>query len=184
MDFPLADTSANDGDVIGINPFNPFNTHHTSEEILAALRANAISDRPISPEDFVFGCEEYGNFKTTDAVQIYGGTGDGKTLLTMHLAVYAAAGVEFLGWPCPRPRKVLYLDGELAESTIQKRIKQAVAGLSHGARAVALRNLVVFNRDIANEEFGIELAALDKDQGHKQIEWLVSEIGRGSLRDG
>ena len=45
--------------------------------------------------------------------------GVGKTFFALNLAHAIATGGEFLGWKADKPRKVLFLDGEIAASDMQ-----------------------------------------------------------------
>jgi hypothetical protein len=64
-------------------------------------------------------------------VLIYSLRGLGKTLLAMSIAYAIAAGAEFLGWSTSgRPRKVLYIDGEMPAETMQERLAAMVGGFA------------------------------------------------------
>ena len=64
--------------------------------------------------------------RTLDRVMIYARRGVGKTLFTLQLACAIASGEGFLKWKGSRPRKVLYLDGEMSAASIQERCVKAV----------------------------------------------------------
>ncbi len=53
---------------------------------------------------------------------IYAASGIGKTLFTMNLAYAIAGGGSFLKYRCPQPRKVLYIDAEMAFNQLHQRI--------------------------------------------------------------
>lgn len=55
---------------------------------------------------------------------IYAHRGTGKTLFALNLAVAVVSGGNFLRWNAPRPRGVLYIDGEMPAGELQKRLKQ------------------------------------------------------------
>jgi len=57
-----------------------------------------------------------------DAIMIYGPRGAGKTQLVLGLSLAIAAGVDFLGWRIPKPRRTLHLDFEMTGATLQLRI--------------------------------------------------------------
>jgi hypothetical protein len=48
--------------------------------------------------------------------------GVGKTFFSLEVAYAVAAGLEFLGWKAPTPRKVLYLDGEMPGDSLKQRL--------------------------------------------------------------
>ena len=54
---------------------------------------------------------------------LYGPRGLGKTFLAMGIAWAAASGASFLNWHASRPRRVLYIDGEMAAVDLQARLK-------------------------------------------------------------
>src|SRR5688572_7498729 len=54
---------------------------------------------------------------------IYGPPGVGKSFLALGLALAAAGAGSILGWTAPRPRKVLYLDGEMRREAVAERLR-------------------------------------------------------------
>jgi len=58
---------------------------------------------------------------------IYAGTGVGKTLFTLNVAFAISSGGSFLKYKSPKPRKVLYVDGEMAYQQIHSRLMQIVS---------------------------------------------------------
>jgi putative DNA primase/helicase len=52
---------------------------------------------------------------------IYAGRGVGKTRIAMGAAYAVASGADFLRWRAIRPRRVLYLDGEMPAELMQER---------------------------------------------------------------
>jgi hypothetical protein len=65
-------------------------------------------------------------------VMIYAWRGVGKTYFALEVAYAVATGGEFLGWKAPKPRKVLYLDGEMPGALMQKRLASIVAASERG----------------------------------------------------
>jgi putative DNA primase/helicase len=59
---------------------------------------------------------------------IYGPRGTGKTYLTLAVALAIAGGAELLAWRAPRPRRVLYLDGEMPAVTMRERLARLIRG--------------------------------------------------------
>jgi hypothetical protein len=57
---------------------------------------------------------------------VYAERGIGKTWIALSIAHAVASGGEFLCWRAPRPRKVLYLDGEMPAQTLQERYAAVV----------------------------------------------------------
>jgi hypothetical protein len=148
------------------------------DTLLSVLSVKSIRAKEMEPENYLFINDNGGGILSTiDCGQIFGETGTGKTLFAMGVAVSVAAGRNFMHWKCVKPRKVIYFDGELAETTIKDRLDLAFTSLSAGERSIAESNMVVFNRDTAFNELGVELAPLDSLQGRLQVEYLVDAIG-------
>ncbi len=61
---------------------------------------------------------------------IYAKRGVGKTYVALGIAHAVATGGTFLNWAAPKPRRVLYLDGEMCASTMQQRLREIEAGSS------------------------------------------------------
>jgi len=60
---------------------------------------------------------------------VYGLRGGGKTWFVLQMAYVIATGALLFGqWNAPKPRRVLYIDGEMPARTIQKRLASIVAG--------------------------------------------------------
>lgn len=74
---------------------------------------------PIAPEYIFYPC-----LQTQGICFIYAASGLGKTLFTLNLAYAIAGGGNFLHYRCPKPRKVLYVDGEMKFHQIHARILQ------------------------------------------------------------
>ena len=53
---------------------------------------------------------------------VYGPRGVGKTHLALSIAYAAAMGGALFSWRAPKPRKVLYVDGEMPAATLQERL--------------------------------------------------------------
>lgn len=70
---------------------------------------------------------------------IAGPTGSGKTMLMMACAIAIAGGGEMIGWKAKQPRRVLYVDGEMALRDIQVRARTILEGLGLSLVQVADR---------------------------------------------
>jgi putative DNA primase/helicase len=55
-------------------------------------------------------------------VLLYGPRGLGKTFVALGIAWAAASGGSFLNWRASQPRRVLYLDGEMAAADMKRRL--------------------------------------------------------------
>ena len=70
------------------------------------------------PQEYIF----HPCLPTQGIAWIYAPSGIGKTLFTANLAYAIANGGSFLKYKCPIPRKVLYVDGEMAYNQLYSRI--------------------------------------------------------------
>jgi len=66
---------------------------------------------------------------TQGLAMLYSKRGVGKTYLALGIALAVARGGSFLRWNATKPRKVLFVDGELPASTLQQRIRSIEAGI-------------------------------------------------------
>jgi hypothetical protein len=62
---------------------------------------------------------------------LFAGRGVGKTRVGMGIAYAVACGAEFFQWRAHKPRKVLYIDGEMPAELMQERAQALVAACSH-----------------------------------------------------
>ncbi len=60
---------------------------------------------------------------------LYSKRGLGKTYLALGIALAIASGSTFLRWKASKPRRVLFVDGELPASTLQQRLHSLQAGM-------------------------------------------------------
>jgi putative DNA primase/helicase len=97
---------------------------------------------------------------------LYAPRGIGKTLLGLSMGLAIASGGPLLRWSAPKPRRVLYIDGEMPLACLQERLRSIAVGLGRG---------------IPNEGFRI-LAADSVDGGinlgsdERSLEPLLSNI--------
>lgn len=87
--------------------------------IIPVTFTRMASDTP-PPLEYVFSpC-----LPTQGIAFVYAPTGVGKTLFTLNLAYSIAQGGNFLKYFCPKPRKVLYIDGEMPYGQLHSRVMQ------------------------------------------------------------
>jgi putative DNA primase/helicase len=70
---------------------------------------------------------------TQGLVMVFSIRGVGKTLFCLGAAYAIATGGPFLRYTAPKPRRVLYIDGEMPASTMQKRLAAIVKGADQEA---------------------------------------------------
>ncbi|MGD9153789.1 MAG: AAA family ATPase [Gammaproteobacteria bacterium] len=77
---------------------------------------------------------------TQGLAMIYAPRGIGKTHVALEIAYVVASGGSFLNWQTPKPRGVLYLDGEMPAKVMQERLKAIES--SHENKLVATFNIL------------------------------------------
>ena len=83
-------------------------------------------DGETAADDFLMGA----SLSTDQRAMLYGPSGRGKTVFALAIAIHVAAGKDFLHWKgCGKPRRVLYIDGEVGKNGMQFRLKEAVQRL-------------------------------------------------------
>jgi putative DNA primase/helicase len=88
---------------------------------------------------------------------IHAKRGVGKTHVTLGIAVSVASGKDFLRWKAPKPRRVLFVDGELPASVLQPWVAEAVLAIDADDAA---DNLTLITPDL--QESGIpDLATIE-----------------------
>jgi hypothetical protein len=73
------------------------------------------------------------------AALVYGPSGIGKSFFALSVAWAVASGTSFLGWRAPRPRRVLYVDGELGAASLRERL--ALFGSPPGRLMISAHDL-------------------------------------------
>jgi RecA-family ATPase len=81
-------------------------------------------------------------FTQGDRVLVYGRSGAMKSWLLLHLGLHLAAGQPWLGkFNIPQPRKVLYIDEEMGEYRLRRRLKRLGEGVGFGLEELQLGTL-------------------------------------------
>jgi RecA-family ATPase len=106
---------------------------------------------------------------TRGLIMLWGWRGVGKTFTTLSIALSIASGQDFLDWPVPEARKVLYVDGEMDPAEQRdKRFRKMLDAMDTKSRDLALQNLAIVTH--ADFEFGIPDLADPSKNGRKIIE--------------
>ena len=99
---------------------------------------------------------------------LYAPRGVGKTMLSLSIGLAVASGSRLLRWNAPRPRRVLYVDGEMPLVSLQERLRTISIGLDAGIPDDAFRILAA-----DNTENGLSLGS---EEGQKAIEPLLGDV--------
>jgi len=97
----------------------------TARPSLISVSISELLEREIKPREMLLApiLPEQG------LAMLYAYRGIGKTFIALGIAAAVASGSRFLRWTAPRPRRVLYLDGELPAKTVQERSAMVLAGI-------------------------------------------------------
>ena len=91
--------------------------------LLRVLGLSELLKRDLKPREMVL----HPWLPTQGLAMLYSERGAGKTYIGLGIAVAVASGSSFLKWRADRPRKVLYVDGEMPEVAVQSRLAAIVA---------------------------------------------------------
>jgi putative DNA primase/helicase len=94
-----------------------------SKRRLVALNVAEFLSREIPPREMLLAPI----LPAQGLLMLYSWRGVGKTHTAIGIAYAAASGGTFLKWKAPKPRKVLYVDGEMPAGVMQERIAAAAA---------------------------------------------------------
>lgn len=70
---------------------------------------------------------------------LFAGRGIGKTHVALGIAHAVSCGGEFLRWKAEKPKRVLYIDGEMPQQALQERLKAIQAASDHEPEAEAFK---------------------------------------------
>jgi putative DNA primase/helicase len=107
-------------------------------------------------------------------VMLYSKRGVGKTYIALGISIAVASGTRFLSWNAPKPRKVLYVDGEMPGASLKERLSSMVRGFAGFAAMPDSQHLRIITPDL--QERGLpDLASVE---GQNAIE---AELGGANL---
>jgi len=98
----------------------------TANRPLVALSSSELLSYPFCEREYILDPI----FPTQGLALIYAPRGLGKTFLALSIACGVALGLPVLCWKVARPRKVLFVDGELQGWMIQERLQGILQGFS------------------------------------------------------
>lgn len=98
---------------------------------------------------------------------IFGYRGVGKTHISLGIAYAVASGGKFLKWQAPKPRGVLFIDGEMPGDSLKKRMADIITNSEQGNPP----NLIFLTPDL--QEFG--MPDLATASGQKLVEQYITD---------
>jgi putative DNA primase/helicase len=99
---------------------------------------------------------------------LYAPRGVGKTLLGLSIGLAVASGAPLLRWSAPKPRRVLYVDGEMPLVSLQERLRAISLGFGGKVPNAGFQILAA-----DQVEGGINLGS---EEGQRSLEPLLDEI--------
>lgn len=102
--------------------------------------------------------------------------GVGKSFLAMAIAVATASGFGFLGFSADKPRRVLYLDGEMNGRTLQDRFNALIAGFEAEGKFVERQNLLIYGCDFQNNNPMPDFANKDSQAAFERLLATLGDI--------
>lgn len=96
---------------------------------IVALEIGELLSREFPPKESLLSPW----LRRQDLVMVHAWRGVGKTHFALNVAYAVAGGGSFLGWKADKPRKVLYIDGEMPGAAIKDRLAALVASADDSA---------------------------------------------------
>lgn len=139
----------------------------SSRASLVAVSVEELLAREIKPREMLLDpiLPEQG------LAMLYAYRGIGKTFLSLGIAAAVASGGAFLRWTAQRPRRVLYVDGELPAKTLQERSAMILAGLEGAEPAPDM--LRIITPDVQNRA----MPDLATPEGQRILEPHLEGVG-------
>lgn len=120
-----AEPVAKDADLLESERPAPVSHNVPGADALAVANAGDFLSTTFPPREMVLAPI----LPSQGLAMLYSRRGVGKTYLSLGIAHAVARGGRFLRWFAPRPRRVLFVDGELPAPVLQQRLRTIVSGL-------------------------------------------------------
>ena len=108
---------------------------------------------------------------------LYAARGIGKTYLSLTIALTIASGSQMLEgkWDAPKKRKVLLIDGEMPQATLQWRFMQLLKNKNFPLELSDIENLRIITPDC--QEIGVSIPDLSTHEGEELEKYILdSEV--------
>jgi RecA-family ATPase len=110
---------------------------------LETITLGQLLDHPFRPrEDLISPWLRQG-----ESAMMWAAPGTGKTLLALTMAVMVAGGGSALGWSSPKPRRVLFCDGEMSAEDLKERAAWLIGTVEGVDQGAARENLLILSRN-------------------------------------
>ena len=149
------------------SPAKPVETANAVMPIRAPLQALGINDflnLDIPPREMLLAPI----LPERSLAMLYAPRGLGKSWLALSIGLATATGASLLRWSAPRPRKVLYVDGEMPLVSLQERLKAISASFGNDVPNDAFRILAA-----DQIESGINFSAVE---GQRSLDPLLQDV--------
>jgi len=134
-----------------------------SKSELKAISVSELLQFEFKPHEYILE-----PWLTTQSLNmIFGCHGVGKTHISLGIAYAVASGGKILKWQSPKPRGVLFIDGEMPGYSLQKRMADIITNADHDNAP----KLIFLTPDL--QEFG--MPNLATDSGQKLIEKYITD---------
>lgn len=117
-------------------------TNRNPAMTLVAISLSEFLAMEIEPQESIL--EPWLNSRSLN--MLHAKRGVGKTYIGLSIAYAVATGTAYLKWKAPKPRKVVYLDGEMSSFTLQSRLKAISEATPCDPQL--LENLRIFTPDL------------------------------------
>ena len=135
----------------------------------AICSSSGLAQLNVPPREPILG--EW--FKEADTGFIFGARGLGKTWLAMHIGRQCAEGGSVADWKVHKPRRVLYVDGEMALDSIRERDAGLSTAPADGMFYLQHEALFHLTGKVLNFTSPIVQAAILEDCLRKKLEVLI-----------